>query len=327
MQPTVVIAYPPFGDHHIERDILASLDARVLAFPTTTTPEAQAAIREADALMVSIQPVTADLIRTMTRCRIVGRVGTGLDAIDLRTAADHGIWVTYVPDYSIDEVSTHAITLLLAQARGLPEQLNSTRRGEWTNRGMRTVYRLKDQVLGVIGCGRIGQAAAAKGLGLGLKVIGFDPYMDAAILRAQGIEPVDLDTLLRTSDYITLHSPLTEENRHIINAATLAKMKPTAYLINTARGPLIDEDALLQAVRTGTIAGAALDVLTVEPPPSDHPLMHEPNILVTPHAGWYSEEAKVDVRVRGAEEVVRVLKGEPPRAPANRVTQPRPARG
>ena len=278
-----------------------------MAFTGTDTPEVREAARNADALMVTTQPVPDDLIASLDRCRIISRVGTGLDAIALDAAAERGIWVTYVPDYSIDEVSTHAITLMLALARSLPPLLASSRAGKWDGRDIRTVYRLSGQVLGVVGCGRIGQAAAAKGRGLGLRVIGYDPYMEPQKLRDLGIEPVDFDTLLETSDFITLHSPLTDANRHIMNATSLAKMKPTAYLINTARGPLIDEDALVEAVRSGQIAGAGLDVLTVEPPPSDHPLLHEPRIIVTPHTAWYSEAAKVDVRVRGAEEVVRVL--------------------
>lgn len=317
-----MIAYS-FGDLKIEREILRSLGGRVLEFQGTETPEVRAALRTADALMVTTHPVPRDLIACMERCRIISRVGTGLDAIDLEAAATQGIWVTYVADYSIDEVSTHAIALLLVMARSLSPLLASSRAGRWDGSGLGTVYRLKDQVLGILGCGRIGQAVAAKGRGLGLRVIGYDPYMDDLVLRAQGIEPVDFDTLVGSADFISLHSPLTAANRHVINATSLAKMKRTAYLINTARGPLIDETALLEAVQSGQIAGAALDVLTVEPPPPDHPLLHEPRILITPHTAWYSEAAKVDVRVRGAEEVVRVLNGEPPRSPANRVTRPR----
>jgi D-3-phosphoglycerate dehydrogenase / 2-oxoglutarate reductase len=319
MKPTVVIAYAPFGDYQIEQEILQQLGGEIRYFSETHSPEAQAAMQSADAVMVTIQPVRADLIGTLERCKLICRVGTGLDSIDLDAAAQQGIWVTYVPDYSIDEVSTHAISLLLAQARGIPQLIASTRAGKWDNTSAGIVYRLNEQTLGLLGCGRIGQAVAKKGKGLGLRVIAHDPYMDEQTLRSVGVEPVDFDTLLAESDFITLHSPLTEANRHIINAASLAKMKPTAYLINTARGPLIDEDALLQAVRAGQIAGAALDVLTVEPPSPDNPLLHEPHIFVTPHTAWYSEAAKVDVRVRGAEEVVRVLRGEPPRAPANRI--------
>jgi D-3-phosphoglycerate dehydrogenase len=254
----------------------------------------------------------------MDKCQIIARVGTGLDAIDMDYAADKGIWVTYVPDYSIDEVSTQAITLMLIQARGIVPLLAGTRAGRW-DASMITVRRLANQTLGVAGCGRIGAATAAKGLGLGMRVIGYDPFLPAERLRAAGIEPVDLPTLLSTSDYISLHMPLTPETRNMINADALAQMKPTAYLVNTSRGPLIDEEALLAAVRNNTIAGAALDVLVTEPPAPDNPLLHEERILVTPHNAWYSEEAKVDVRRRGAEDVVRVLTGEPPRAPANRV--------
>jgi len=318
MKPTVVIGYPGFGDIDIEREILRRIDADIVHIGATDTPAAREAVRHADALMVTIQPVAAELIARMERCRIIARVGTGLDAIDVDAATRQGVWVTYVPDYSIDEVSTHTITLLLAQARGLAPLLGATAAGVWDSRGV-TVRRLQGQVLGLIGCGRIGLATAAKGRGLGLEVIAYDPYAPADTLASAGVRAVDLPTLLREADYVSLHTPLTRDNRHLIDAAALAQMKRSAYLINTSRGPLVDEAALLDAVRAGTIAGAALDVLTVEPPGADNPLLHEARILVTPHVAWYSEEAKVDVRCRGAEEVVRVLRSEPPRAPVNRV--------
>lgn len=324
-KPTVVIGYPGFGDIIVETKVLEEINAQVIHTGSMDTPEAREAVRHADAVMVTIQPVPAELIRGMERCRLIARVGTGLDAIDLDAAASAGIWVTYVPDYSIDEVSAHAITLLLAQARGLPTLLDVTRAGRWENGGVH-VRRLGGQVLGLLGCGRIGLATAAKAQGLGLRVLGYDPFAAAETLQAAGVTPVDLDTLLAESDYISLHSPLTPHNRRIINVETLAKMKPSAYLINTARGPLIDEDALLAAVRAGVIAGAALDVLSVEPPDPANGLLHEPRILITPHIAWYSEESKLDVRRQGAEEVVRVLRGEPPRAPVNqpaaRVSEP-----
>lgn len=325
MPPQVIIAYPGFGDITVERDLLHAAGLDVVHTQTTTTPAAQAALRHADAVMVTTQPVTAEMIADMERCRIISRVGTGLDALDIPAATARGIWVTYVPDYSIDEVATHAITLLLAQARGLAPLLQSTRRGEWDQRPAGVVQRLCDQTLGVIGFGRIGRAAAAKGRGLGLRVVAHDDYVPETVFNAAGVTRVDLATLLAESDYITLHTPLTGQTRHLINAATLAQMKPSVYLINTARGPLVDEDALLAAVRGGQIAGAALDVLTTEPPASDHPLLHEPRILITPHIAWYSEAAKHDVRLRGAEEVIRVLQGQPPRAPVNQLSGASPA--
>ena len=319
MNPTVVIAYPGFGDIDIECEILSAIDARIAHVGNLDSEEARQAARQADALMVTIQPVSADLIQSMERCRLICRVGTGLDAIDIPAATARGIWVTYVPDYSIDEVSTHAIALLLAQARGLPGYLGVTRQGVWDAEAGGILYRLSNQTLGVIGCGRIGQATAAKGRGLGLEVIVHDPYLDAAVIEGLGARAVDLETLLRTADYISLHAPLTEETRHLMNARTLGLMKQTAYLVNAARGALIDEEALLAAVQAGQIAGAALDVLAVEPLAPDHPFLQEERILLTPHAGWYSEESKVDVRVQGAEEVTRVLRGERPRAPVNEI--------
>ncbi len=219
----------------------------------------------------------------------------------------------------MDEVSTHVIAFLLAHARGLPRIIDATRRGTWEHGPVRPLQRLKGQTLGLLGFGRIGRAVAAKGQGLGLEAIAYDAYVDTELMKAAGVQPVDWETLLRTSDYVSLHAPSTDETRHIIDAEALSLMKPTAFLINTARGALIDEDALLNGVRSGQIAGAALDVLTIEPPPPEHPLLHEERVWVTPHLAWYSEEAEVDLRARAAEEVVRVLRGEKPRSPVNQI--------
>jgi D-3-phosphoglycerate dehydrogenase len=177
--------------------------------------------------------------------------------------------------------------------------------------------------LGVLGFGRIGSAAAAKGRGLGLRVIAHDPNVDPAVMQAAGVEPVSWERLLQSADYLSLHVPLEAGTRQLINEEALALMQPHAYLINTARGGIIDETALLAALQRGTIAGAALDVLTTEPPPPDHPLLHDPRVTVTPHAAWGSFEASQDVRTKGAEEVVRVLRGEQPRYAANIVTSAR----
>src|SRR5579859_2020828 len=320
--PTVVIAYGEPHDTAVETQILGPLQATLVHLKGLETPEQLAAARQADALMVTIQRVPASLIANLAHCRIISRLGTGLDAIDIAAATARGIWVSYVPDYWVDEVSTHAITLLLAQARRLPKVLASTRRGEWNGMLAQPFPRLKGQTLGVLGFGRIARAVAAKGHGLGLEVIAHDPYIPPAVISAAGVRAVDAPTLWRESDFISLHTPLTDDTRQVVNAESFAQMKPSTYLINTARGPLIDEAALLHAVRSGQIAGAALDVLTVEPPPPDDPLLHEEKILVTPHYAWYSEDANHDVRVRGAEEVVRVLRGERPRCPVNEVAMP-----
>ncbi len=319
--PTVVIAYNEFADTALEAEILQAVEATVVHARGLETPEQLEAARQADALMVSTQRVSANLLAGMARCRIVSRVGTGLDAIDIPAATERGIWVTYVPDYAVDEVSTHAITLLLAQARRLPRILDTTRRGVWDSRIARPFPRLKGQTLGLLGFGRIAQATAVKGRGLGLEVIAHDPYVEPQAIEAAGVRAVDAETLWREADFISLHTPLTDGTRQLVNAQVLRQMKPTAFLINTARGPLVDEPALLQAVRSGQIAGAALDVLTVEPPSPDNPLLHEEKILITPHYAWYSEAANHDVRIRGAEEVVHVLRGERPRCPVNEISK------
>jgi D-3-phosphoglycerate dehydrogenase len=319
MKPTVIIAYTDASDTKVEREILKAVDAEILYIRKFDTEEALVAASKADALMVGLEEVRANLIARMDRCCIISRLGTGLDSIDIEAATKRGILVTYVPDYSIDEVSAHAIALLMAHARRLPSALALIRQGIWDSRTIAPIHRLKDQTLVVVGFGRIGQATAEKGRGLGLTVIAHDPYLDDQVIEAAGMQAVDWETLLRTSDYISLHTPLTDSTHHMVNTETLSLMKPTAYLINTARGPLIDEDALLEAVRSGQIAGAALDVLAVEPPPPDHPFLHEKQIIITPHIAFYSEAAKHDLRARGAEEVVRALSGESPRCPVNQI--------
>ncbi len=319
MAPTVVIAHDIFFDLSVEREILKAVDARVLTFRELVSPEAVAAARTADALMVSVQKVPAELLASMTHCRIVSRVGVGVDSIDVAAATARGIWVTNVPDYGVEEVSTHTIALLLACARRIPQLIESTRRGEWDSRFVQPFRRLQGQVLGLVGLGRIGRSTAAKARGLGLQVVVSDPYVDAHTIEAEGMRAVDLETLLRISDFVSLHVPLTETTRDIIDARAMKQMKPTAFLINTSRGGLINEQALLQALQADVIAGAALDVVMAEPPPPDHPLLHEKKAMLTPHTAWYSEDASHDLRVRAAEEVVRVLQGQPPRSPVNHI--------
>ncbi len=315
----VVLAYEDSAHTLVEQEILRTIDATVFHFRDTDALAHDALAGQVDALMVGTERVTANLLASMPRCRIVSRVGVGLDAIDLAAATERGVWVTNVPDFPVDEVSTHAIALLLAHARRLPKLFEQARQGIWDSASVRPFARLKGQTVGVLGFGRIGQAFARKAQGLGLQVIAYDPYLDVAAIETHAVRAADWETLLRASDFLSLHAPLTNATRRIVNASALAQMKPTAFIINTARGGLIDAEALLQAVRAGQIGGAALDVFDVEPLPSDHPLFHEERILITPHIAWYSEDSMRDVKVRAAEEVVRVLRGGSPRCPVNQV--------
>jgi D-3-phosphoglycerate dehydrogenase len=312
---TVVIAYGQRTRTVLETGLLEDMGYTVRHLDGFSAAAGQQ-LADADAVMVTVQQVSDAVLAAMPACKIVARVGTGLDSIDLDAAARRGILVTYVADYSVDEVSTHAIALLLACARRIPQYLDLVRDGQWNSTGAGTIRRLRGQTLGLAGFGRIGQAAAAKALGLGLRVLACDPYRTAADIEAAGCEQADWETVLAESDYISLHVPLTPDSVHLINAGALRAMKSSAVLINTARGGLVDQTALAAAIQEGEIAGAALDVLAEESLPGDSPL-RDPRILITPHAGWYSQEAQRDVVVRACEDVQRVLSGQAARSPAN----------
>jgi len=311
---TVVIAYGQRAQTELETGLLEGMGYQVRY---TGGLSDLAGLAGADALMVTVQEVTKEVLAAMPACKVVARVGTGLDSIDLDEAARRGVQVTYVADYSVDEVSTHAIALVLAWARRIPQYLDLVRAGQWNSVGAGTIRRLSEQTLGIAGFGRIGQAAAAKGRGLGLRVLVCDPYRSDEDIRTAGYEPARWDRLLAESDFISLHVPLTPDSERLIDEAALRAMKPTAVLVNTARGALVDEAALAAAIGAGEIAGAALDVLAAEPPAADSPLLADPRVLITPHGAWYSTEAQHDVAVRACEDVQRVLSGQPPRSPAN----------
>jgi D-3-phosphoglycerate dehydrogenase len=313
---TVVIVYGQREQTKLETRLLDEMGYQVRYLDGFGAPPDER-LKDADAVLVTVQEVTDAVLAAMPACKIIARVGTGLDSIDLVAAAQRGILVSYVPDYSVDEVSTHAIALLLAWARRIPQYLDLVRAGQWDSTGGGTIRRLRGQTLGLAGFGRIGQAAAVKALGLGLRVLVCDPYRSAADIAAAGCQRCDFPTLLAESDYISLHVPLTPDSANLIDADALRAMKSSAVLINTARGGLVDSAALAAAIQAGDIAGAALDVLAAEPPATGSSLLNDPRILITPHGGWYSQEAQEDVVVRACEDVQRVLSGQPARSPAN----------
>jgi D-3-phosphoglycerate dehydrogenase len=312
---TIIIAYGKAGSS-IETEFLRNAGYDI-AFVDRLDDLDDPRLADAVAVMVTLQPVTAETLDHMPRCRVVGRVGTGIDTIDLDAAGQRGIYVTNVADYSIDEVSTHAVALLLAHVRRLPQYLALVGDGAWDSVGAGPIRRLAGLTLGVLGFGRIGQVTTRKAIGLGMKAVVHDVYQSPESIRAVGAEPVGWVDLLRMSDYVSLHVPLNEQTKHIVNVDSLSAMKPGAVIINTARGGLIDEYALADAVRSGAVGGALLDVLSQEPPPADHPLLHTDRVWITPHTAWYSLEAQEDVAIRAAEDVHRVLNGQLPRSPVN----------
>ena len=313
----VAVTDSVFPNLDAARRVLAAVQAEV-RLANQPTPEAIVEVaREADAVLVTYAKVTADMIREMKRCRIISRFGIGVDNVDLAAATSAGIVVTKVPDYCIDEVSDHAMALLLALVRKIPFANRRTHAGKWEMSAVVPIHRLRGTTLGLAGFGRIPQLVAPKARAFGLKVITHDPYVPKEVMTRLGVESVTFEELLERSDYISVHAPLTPETQHLFNANAFRRMKPGAYLVNTARGPLVNDKDLADALDAGQLAGAALDVLPQEPPPQDSRLLGRDNVILTPHTGFYSEESLLDLQVKASEEVARVLTGETPRNPVN----------
>jgi D-3-phosphoglycerate dehydrogenase len=251
-------------------------------------------------------------LRQLTRCKAIGRFGLGVDNIDIAAAAELGISVTYVPDYCMHEVSDHAMALLLALARKIPLSNKLVQAGRWEVPAVVPIHRLAGRVLGLVGFGNIPRALAPKAKAFGLRVVTHDPYVAQQTLAAAGVESVSFDRLLEISDFVSVHAPLTPATRGLFNAQVFGKMKTGALLINTARGPLVDEDALVSALDSGRLGGAALDVVAVEPLPKDSRLIGRDNVILTPHTAFYSVEALNELQTKCAADVARVLSGEKP---------------
>ncbi len=272
----------------------------------------------AAAIVVIDRRIDRATLSAMTRPELIMTLSVGYDCVEVPAATDLGIPVSNCPTYCIDEVATHAITLLHAVTRKLHQVLPETLGANWGIGYAKPIHSFRGRVLGIIGLGRIGRAFARKAEALDVQLAAYDPYVDDDIFAMLGVERmVDLEDLLEASDYLSIHAPLTGETRHMINAATIAKMRPHAYLVNTARGAIIREADLLAALQDGRIAGAALDVLEVEPPAADHPLFSEPRALITPHMAWYSEESFLANQELGMEELTRVLTGHRPQYVVN----------
>lgn len=301
---------------HAER-VLSQLDAEILLAAEPTEEAILEVARQADGLMVTFAEITAGLIGSLERCKSIGRFGIGVNNIDLDAATKAGIQVTYVPDYCVDEVSDHALTLLLSLARKIPQANKLVQSGRWSAADVAPIYRIRGRTLGLAGLGKIPQALVPKAQALGLKVIAADPFVPAEVAASLDVELVDFDALLARSDYISIHAPLTDDTFQMFGKDAFGKMKPEALLINTSRGPLIDEDALAAALDAGEIGGAALDVVIVEPPAADFSLLGRDNVILTPHAAFYSVDALIDLQTKAAEDVVAVLSGETPRYPVN----------
>jgi D-3-phosphoglycerate dehydrogenase len=299
----------------IEESQLTPIDAEVIVAQCKTEDDLIEACADADGLIFQYASITARVLDSLKQCRVIARYGTGMDTIDIPAAVARGIVCCNVPGFCLSEVADHTMALLLACARGIVRLNDSVRDGEWDAVGVsKTTERLTGQTIGFIGLGAIAAAVATRARAFDLQPIAFSPRAPDSAFESSGIRRVELDELLETSDFVSVHTPLRPETHHLINARALDLMRPTAYLINTARGGLVDNQALLSALESGSIAAAALDVMDPEPMPADSPLHQAPNLIITPHAGFFSLTAMEILRRETAAEVARVLSGQEPRS-------------
>lgn len=296
-------------DYTVEETILSSAGYQVDVYDGIPTEELPGTVRDAEVLVVQLQQVTEQLLDWMPSLKLIAREGIGLDSIPLQAATDRGITVMNVPDYCLEEVAVHAVSLLLASHRKLFQASRLASGGQWTRMPeLKPIPALSELTLGLIGMGRIGAQVITRMKGFGCRIIVSDPYLSQD--RApEGVELVTLDELLAQSDLISLHCPYSEETKHLINKDRIALMKKKPVLINVSRGPLIHEGDLLDALNAGDISFAGLDVLTVEPPTEDHPLLHHPRATVTNHIAWYSEQSEARLRNLTSERIVDFLEG------------------
>lgn len=306
----VVVFGHGYSSYATELDVLHELGIERITHVETDDAEAATELHRADAILVREAKLPAATIETLDRCRVIVRYGVGTDNIDLAAATQRNIYVANVPDYGSHDVATHALALLLAVAQRIVNQDRSLREATAPEH-LRPVYRLQGKILGIVGFGRIGQAfwRLTRGLGFAETLV-YDPYRTEP--WPEGVEPSDLDRLCQHADAISLHLPLTDATRHLFDRERIASLKETAILVNTARGGLIDESALTEALRHGGLHGAGLDVFEDESPTGIGSLRELPNVVLTGHVAWYSEESQRDLQAKAAREVARVLSGSRP---------------
>jgi D-3-phosphoglycerate dehydrogenase / 2-oxoglutarate reductase len=290
--------------------------------------EVLAKIKDADIIVVNMVKMSESIVSKLEKCRLIIRHGIGYDNVDVEACTKYGIQFAYQPDYCKEDVAEHAIALIFACARKVVRSRKtleeSSKKGQWDFSGLFPIYRLDGKTLGIVGTGRIGSRVFRKLRTFGFNIIGCDPYLSERRkkeMEDQGLVYVDKETLFKQSDYITVHTPLNDETKHIVNAETLALMKPSAYLVNTSRGPMVDSAALAEAVKNGIIAGAAIDVFDVEPPAPDFELFGLENVILTPHIGWASEEAGWEIRESILNDILAAAEGKSSRCVVNEIKE------
>lgn len=310
---------------HHRTDLFRDAGMEVVEGACSTQEEMVQLLRDVDGALINTQPLTSrEVLEACPKLKVVSRLGVGVDSIDLDAATELGVLVCNVPGVNTTEVADHAVGMLLALTRRLYDTIQTTREGQWsenprlTGEYQETVRRIAGHTVGIIGFGNIGRAFATRIRGFGpARILAADPYVSQTTADLHGVQMVDLDTLLRESDYMTVHTAATEETHHIIDAEAFSKMKPTAMIVNCARGPLVDETALQVALRDGQIEAAALDVTETEPIDPESPLLQIPNLIITPHLAGYSPKFLEECPILQAESVINVLTGKKPHGLAN----------
>ncbi len=317
-KPKVVITDYDFGDVAVETEILEAAGAEVIALQAKRQEDLFDVAPHCAAMMNQYARIGKETITRMRNCEVIARYGVGVDIVDVGTATEKGILVTNVQNYCTEEVADHAIALWLTLARKLPDYDRATHAGIWKWQSGQPVYRLRGRTMGVVSLGKIGQAIVARAQSFGVTVIAYDPYLPREVAAKIGVELVSKPELLARSDYILMQAPMTPNTHHFLSDAEFSVMKPGAILVNTGRGPTVDNKALFRALTEGHLAAAGLDDPEEEPAkranwtPDDNPLFTLPNVLVTPHAAYYSEESIHAARVTAATQVAKVLTGQKP---------------
>ncbi|MEZ4500111.1 MAG: C-terminal binding protein [Thermomicrobiales bacterium] len=310
--PVVLITDYAWPSLDIERSVLEPAGVELVIAERGDESELAGLVADADAILSCWKPLTPNVLDLATRCQLISKFGTGIDNIAVEHATKLGIIIANVPDFCLDEVSDHALALLLACARRIVPLVLETRTGDWNPRHAHDLRRIRGRTLTVIGYGAIARTLIPKAKAFGMEIVVYTPRIGAGEIEPGVTATNDLLAALKVADYVTIHAPATDETRNLIDARALAAMKPTAWLINTSRGALIDEPALINALQTGQIAGAALDVLNREPPDADNPLLSMANVLITPHAAFSSRDALEDLQRKATSRILELLRGELP---------------
>lgn len=310
----IVVIEPGYLNYSAEENILQDWDPQFVVVPANASLEEKLRqVSNADAIMVREATVSRPMIEAMQQCRVIVRYGVGVDNIDSQAAKEKGIYVANVPDYGSEDVAEHALALLLAATRRIATRNRDVRDGQWGIGQREPMFRLAGKILGVVGFGRISRCFVQKASGIGFKrILVVDPLLTDKQASQAGVTRVNLDTLCREADFISLHAPLTPDTHHLIGEAELAKMKPSAVLVNTSRGGLIDEQALINALLQQRIFAAGLDVFESDPLSAKSPLLQMDNTLCTDHTAWFTEESVVELQSKAAHEVRRAFEGEHP---------------